>query len=264
MTIVTERGYLVVAVNTDTVDYVSCARRLAASVKAWHPQESFCLVTDDVDQAAPEFDIVLPLPFGDQAVNSQWRLENDWQAGWCSPYRQTIKLESDMICSGPIDHWWSMLSHREVVISTGCLDFYGAVSDSRFYRKTFDNNHLPDVYSAITYWRLGHTAREFWRWVRQIFTNWNEFKTLLKFPDSVPTTDLVYAMTANIVGVDKVTLPFASYPRIVHMKKHIQPTHSVNWTQDLVHEFQDNRFLINTITQQGMVHYHVKDWNPYE
>lgn len=262
MTILCERGYLIVAVNTDTVDYVSCARKLAASIKTWHPDAHCCLVTDDITQLASEFDHVMPLPFGDQAKNPSWRLENDWQAGWCSPYRQTIKLEADMLCSGPIDHWWTLFQHRDLVISTGCIDFYGNVSNSRYYRKIFDNNDLPDVYSAITYWRLSATAKEFWRWVRLIFSNWTDFKTLLKFPDDYPTTDVVYAMAATIMGTENVTMPFASYPKIIHMKKHIIPIDSTEWTRELVSEIVDGRTAINTVRQTGMLHYHVKTWQP--
>jgi hypothetical protein len=41
-----------------------------------------------------------------------------------SPYRQTIKLEADMIAAGPIDHWWTLFELRDVVISQGARTFY--------------------------------------------------------------------------------------------------------------------------------------------
>jgi hypothetical protein len=239
--ILAERGYLIPAINTDSVDYVACAKQLADSIRQHHPEANITILTRD------------QLPMGDQGG-----FANDWQCFAASPYRQTIKLEADMVIASPIDHWWDMLQHRDVVISTGARDFYDQPATSRFYRKVFDSNNFLDVYNAITYWRVSQTAQEFFQLVRNIFENWSEYKTLLKFPDDIPTTDLVYAMAAQIIGPELVTLPFASYPQIVHMKRYMIPTQTHNWTQELVWESNPLRF--NTVAQWGAVHYHVKDW----
>ena len=164
-----------------------------------------------------------------------------------------------MIAAGSIDHWWTLFEHRDVVVSLGARDFYDQVAESRYYRKIFDQNDLPDVYNAITYWRLSATAKEFFGLVRSIFEHWTEYKTLLKFPEDSPSTDVVYAMAANIMGPELVTLPQGLGPTIVHMKRHIIPTQSHDWTQELVWEMDP--FRINTVAQWGLVHYHVKDWS---
>jgi len=256
-----ERGYLIVAVNTDTVDYVRCAQMLNVSIKTWNPDAKTCLLTDnEID--LPEFDYVVKLPYGDVSKNASWRLSNDWQAFRASPFRQTIKLEADMLITSPIDHWWTMLQHRDVVISTGARDYYSNSATNRSYRKIFDVNNLPDVYNAITYWRLSKTAQEFWSWVQNIFENWDQYKSLLKFPDDEPTTDVVYAMAAQIMGPETVTLPFATYPKIVHMKKHIIGTRTEDWTQELTWEYNNANLRINTVAQHGAFHYNIKDWNP--
>ena len=259
MPILSERGYLIPAVNTASTDYVACARALANSIKIWHPEAEICLLTDQLIQD-PAFNYIKTLPYGDAETNDSWKLSNDWQVFAASPFRQTIKLEADMLAVSPIDHWWTLFEHRDVVISTGCRDFYDQQSPSRFYRKVFDANHLPDVYNAITYWRLSAYAKEFFEWVHRIFTNWEKFKTLLKFPDDEPTTDLVYAMTAQIVGVDLCTLPPGVGPNIVHMKKHIIPIIGQDWTKELVWEHTNPGFRVNTVSQWGLVHYHIKNW----
>ena len=252
MPILAERGYLIPAIDSESIDYLSCAQQLARSIRQWHPDANISVIT--VKRCNdPVFDHVVPLPNGDQGG-----FANDWQCFAASPYRQTIKLEADMVIASPIDHWWDMLQHKDLVISTGARDFYDQPADSRYYRKVFDANHLPDVYNAITYWRVSPTAQEFFRLVRNIFENWTEYKTLLKFSDDVPSTDLVYAMAAQITGPELVTMPFASYPQIVHMKRHMIATHTSNWTQELVWESDPLRF--NTVAQWGAVHYHVKDW----
>lgn len=248
-----EQGYVIVAVNTE-VDYVHCARNLAASLKSFHPDAEVCLITDTA-VTDPLFDHVRLLttlhanPFA-----------NDSQIFKLTPFRESIKLEADMLIASPIDHWWNMLRHRDVVISTGCRNWHGEVSLARNYRKIFDDNQLPDVYNAVTYWRLSHTAKEFFDLTREIFTNWDQFRVLIKFSPDVPDTDLVYAMAAQILGPDRVTLPFATYPQIVHMKKHHAGTQTERWTHELV--WEQDPLRINTVPQWGAFHYNIKEWRP--
>jgi hypothetical protein len=250
--ILAERGYVIPAVNTDSVSYTDCAEQLAMSIKSWHPNASVSIMTNDrCDWSV--FDHVIELPYGDQGGYA-----NDWQVFNASPYRQTIKLEADMLIASPIDHWWTMFEHRDVVISTGCRDFYNQTATSRYYRKFIDDNHLPDVYNAITYWRLSATAQEFFDLVRNIFEHWEDYKRLVKFPEDAPSTDFVYAMAAQIMGSERVTMPFASYPSIVHMKRHVIGTSTNNWTRELVWEL--NPLRIQTVAQWGAFHYHIKDW----
>jgi hypothetical protein len=250
--ILAERGYLIPAIDTESVDYLGCAIQLARSIRQWHPDANISAITvkrcDD-----PVFDHVIPLPYGDLGG-----FANDWQCFAASPYRQTIKLEADMIVASPIDHWWTLFEQRDVVVSQGARTFYDEPATSRYYRKIFDQNNLPDVYNAITYWRLSTTAKEFFDLVHQIFEHWNEYKTLLKFPDDLPTTDVVYAVAAVIMGPERVTLPAGLGPTIVHMKRHINPIQTDDWTKELV--WENDPLRINTVAQWGLVHYHVKEW----
>jgi hypothetical protein len=235
-----EYGYLIPAIGDQ---YVACAERLRDSILAWHPQANVTILT--VDQ----------LPHGDQGG-----FANDWQVFQVSPYRQTIKLEADMLCASPIDHYWHLFENRDVVISQGCRDFYDRPGDSKRYRKIFLDNNLPDVYNAITYWRVSRTAQEFFKLVRHVFEHWKDYKTLLKFPDELPTTDVVYAMVAIIMGVENVTLPKSLGPNIVHMKRDIIGTQTSDWTKELVWQHQDPGLSIQTVSQWGFVHYHKKEW----
>lgn len=239
MPITHERGYLIPAIGDV---YVRCAEQLADSIRSFHPDANITIVTEE------------QLPYGNQGG---WA--NDWQMFHTSPYRQTIKLEADMICASPVDHWWTLFELRDVVVSQGARTFYNEPAESRYYRKTFDDNNLPDVYNAITYWRLSHTAQEFFSLVRQIFQHWTEFRRLLKFSEETPSTDVVYAMAAVIMGPERVTLPADLGPKIVHMKRHINGLQTENWTQELV--WEQDPFRINTVAQTGFVHYHIKEWN---
>jgi hypothetical protein len=249
-----EQGYVIVAINSESVNYVDCARQLSQSLKAYVPDARVCLITDQPIQDT-WFDHVRVLP---AVLDNPYA--NDAQIFKLSPFRETVKLEADMLIASDISHWWTMFRHRDVVISTGCRNWRGDVSTARNYRKVFDDNHLPDVYNAITYWRLSSTAKEFFGLVRNIFANWVEFRRLIKFAPEVADTDLVYAIAAQIIGPEQVTMPFADYPQIVHMKRHHAGTETERWTQELVWETDPLR--INTIAQWGAFHYNIKDWQP--
>jgi hypothetical protein len=235
-----ERGYVIPAIGQN---YVQCAKRLHDSILSWHPDAHVTILTED------------QLPYGNLGG-----FANDWQCYWASPYRQTVKLEADMLCASPIDHLWTLFENRDVVISQGCRDYYDRLSQVRNYRKIFDANNLPDVYNAITYWRVSKLATEFFQLVKLIFENWSQYRTLLKFPDDKSTTDVVYAMAAQILGPETVTLPTGFGPTIVHMKQHIIKTNTTDWTKELTWEHTDPGLRINTVAQWGLVHYHIKDW----
>jgi hypothetical protein len=252
-----EQGYLIVATNTQYTDYVNCSETMAKTIKYWHPDAKICLLTNEKIGPGPLFDYVREFPYPVDTANPY---ANDWQVFEATPFRETIKLEADMLITSAIDYWWTLLRNRDVVVSTGCRDWKDRRASARHYRQVFDANNLPDVYNAITYWRLSQTAREFFDTVRNIFENWPEYRKLLKFPEDVPSTDVVYAMAANIIGPEKCTMPFASYPQIVHMKKHIIDAKREDWVNELAYEYRDYELRINTIMQRGAFHYNVKNW----
>lgn len=254
-----EQGYLIVATNTTNTDYVDCSRVLAKTIKYWHPDAKICLLTNEPTSPGHLFDYVREFPYPVDMTNP-WA--NDWQVFHSTPFRETIKLEADMLITSAIDYWWTMLRNRDVVVSTGCRDWKNRRASARHYRQVFDANNLPDVYNAITYWRLSEAAMQFFSTVRSIFENWPEYRKLLKFPEDVPSTDLVYAMAANIIGPERCTMPFASYPQIVHMKRHIAGSQHDNWLDDFVFEHTNYLARINSVAQWGALHYQTKDLTP--
>lgn len=253
---IAEQGYLIVAQNTKQVDYIDCARTLARTIRYWHPYAQICLLTNEQVGTDILFNYVhgFPFPLTENAY------ANDWQVFHATPFRETIKLEADMMITSSIDHWWNLLRNRDIVVSTGCRDWKDQRASARHYRKVFDENNLPDVYNAITYWRRSQTAQEFFNTVRDIFENWTEYRKLLKFPEEVPSTDVVYAMAANIIGPESCTMPFADHPRIVHMKRHIAGTVHESWIDELLWEYKDYKMRVNTIAQWGAFHYNVKEF----
>jgi len=243
------KGFVIMAQDTEKTSYTKCAETLKKSILRVMPDAKVTIITTEM------------LPHGDQAKNSDWKLINDWQVYEASPYDYTIKLEADMYIPRNINHWWEVLMQRDVVIAGTIRNFKQEISNVRFYRRFIDDNKLPDVYNAITYFSKSDTAQEFFNLVKEIFTNWEEYKKILKCnPDELATTDWVYAIASHIMGAEKTTLPGFTEMSMVHMKQYINGNPTENWTDTFIYECLPNQIKVQTVPQQYPFHYHVKNF----
>lgn len=255
------KGYLIVAQNTAKNNYVNCAKVLAASLKRQMPDCSVSLLTGDFVEDAI-FDNIIPFPYGDLDPKGKWKLINDWQVYEASPYDETIKLEADMFITSDISYWWDVLSKQDVVISTTIRNFQNEISDSKVYRRFIEDNELPDVYNALTYFKKSETAEQFFKLVRHIFENWEEFRDNLKCnPTEVATTDWVYAIASHLIGVEKTTMPLFKDFSMVHMKQFINNLVTEDWEKELIIECHPEVLRINTHPQRYPFHYQNKKFS---
>lgn len=254
------RGFVISAQNTEKVDYIKCAEVLAKSIKKHMPNEKVVLITNDKTKSRV-FDRIVKLPYGDLDPTGKWKLVNDWQVYEASPFEYTIKLEADIYIPSNIDYYWDILAKRDLVVSTIIRNFKQEVSDIRFYRRFIDNNGLPDVYNALTYFKKSKLAEDFYKIVRDVFTNWDDYKSILKCRrDEEVTTDWAYAIAAHILGAENCTLPTFTGFSMVHMKQWVNGLQTENWTDTLVYEILPHTLRINTIPQLYPFHYHVKNF----
>lgn len=258
------RGFLIIAQNTNDVDYVKCAAALASSIKQYMPKEKVALATMDIviSDYAKYFDNIVELPYGDLDPDGNWKLINDWQAYDASPFDETIKLEADMYIPRDISHWFDILGIKDIAVCTKIRDFKQNISTVRTYRKFIDDNKLPDVYNAITYFKKSFIAAKYFTLVRYIFENWDEYRAILKCNIDEPvTTDWVYSIACHIMGAENTTLPQFEEFSMIHMKQYINGLPTENWTQVLIDEVLPHSLRINTIPQQYPFHYTVKDFS---
>jgi len=240
------KGFVIMAQGDD---YVKCAKALELSIKNVMPDANVTIITTNL------------LPYGDQAPDTFWKLQNDWQVYDASPYEYTIKLESDMYLPRSIEHWWDVLKDRDVVISTSIRNFKQEVSEVKAYRRFITDNKLPDTYNGLTYFRKSELAEKFFAIVRDVFENWDEYRKSLKCNvDEIATTDWAYAIAAHILGEENTTLPQFDSMSMVHMKQFINGLPTDKWTDTFIHELYPHTFRINTIAQMYPVHYHLKEF----
>ena len=244
------RGFVIMAQNTEKTDYVKCAEALELSIKRVMPDANVTIITTNM------------LPYGDQASDSDWKLINDWQVYEASPYDDTIKLEADMFLPRSIEHWFDIMSINDVTLCTKIRNYKGEISKVRVYRKFIDDNNLPDIYNAITYFKKSETAEQFFGIVRDVFENWEDYKAILKCnPTEEATTDWVYAIASHIIGVEKTTLPNFNELSMTHMKQFVSGTPTEDWTDTLVYELLPNVLRVHTYSQEYPFHYHSKSFS---
>jgi len=159
-----------------------------------------------------------------------------------------------------IDHWIHTFRLRDIVLSTGCKDYKQENSSNRKYRKVFDDNNLPDVYNGLMYFRFTKTAKDFFDKTKLIFANWESIKNNLKnCREDVPSTDLVFALAARLIGEELCTLPSADFVNFVHMKPAINNfDNDLNFQEVFVTEFDQGMIRINNINQYHPLHYYDK------
>lgn len=260
-----QQGFFTIAQNTESVDYLRLAYVQAMSIKITMPGSKYAVAVDKhtleqvTDAHRRVFDYVITIE-EDLAKSESWKLSNEWQCFYLTPFKETIKLESDIVFTRSIAHWWHAFRLRNIVLSTGCRDFQGNLSTSREYRKLFDDNNLPDVYNGLMYFRYSQDAANFFRLAEQLFCNWGTVKnTLIKCADEQPTTDVVYALAAKILGVESCTLPL-DWINFVHMKPAINSWTSTPWNNLVVSELDVPMLRINNVNQYYPVHYYEKSW----
>ena len=263
-----DRGFLTIAQNTDGVDYLRLAYAQAMSIKLTMPGSQYCVIVDQdtnkqiTDEQRLVFDHVQVLD-KDYAKQDEWKLANEWQVFNLSPYKETIKVESDILFTRSIEHWWHAFRLRDIVLSLGTRDFKGKQAKSRVYRKIFDANQLPDVYNGLMYFRYSKTASEFFEIAEQVFKQWETVKeNILKgFSYEEASTDVVYAITAKTLGVELCTLPDCDFINFTHMKNAINDwPDDKSWTEMIMTEIDLPMIRINNVNQYHPIHYQDKNW----
>lgn len=261
------RGFLTIAQNTD-VDYLNLAYTQAMSIKLVMPNSEYAVIVDQntmeliTGKHRKVFDYIIELPT-DNAKDQTWKLSNEWQVFFLTPFKETIKLESDILFTRSIEHWWDTFRLKNIVLSLGCRDHVQKLSSNRSYRRLFDDNELPDVYNGLMYFRYSMEANTFFNYARMIYNNWPYVRDqmLVNCRDDLPTTDVVYALSAKILGVEHCTLPQAEFINFTHMKPAINNfSHDKNWTQIYLCETDLPMIRINNLNQYHPLHYYEKDF----
>ena len=265
------KGYLILAQNNKTDDYVRMAYALALSIKTSQLELSNVTLVTDIPEAIPyhwvyAFDNIVKIPWNDDAYFSKWKIENSWKLYTVSPYDETVLLDADMLFLTDVSHWWNYLSNNhDMCFVTKSMTYRNEIADDSHYRKAFIDNNLPNLYSAFYYFKKTDANSDYWNTVKMITLHWKTF--FQKFlPISTPkrlSMDVVFSLAAKIHGIEDEITSSLDYPTLTHMKSHAQNWQVVpkNWN-DQVGTYLNRKgsLKIGNHQQTGVFHYTEKEF----
>jgi len=262
------KGIVVLAQNNENDDYVEQACLLAMSLNT-HNTTPISLITNDnvPEEYINLFDKIIPIPFGDSADKSEWKVENRWKIYHASPYNETIVMDTDMLVLQNIDTWWDFLSKYEMYFTSSVLTYKGNPADTSYYRKTFIQNNLPNLFAGFHYFKKCDFAQEFYTWLELVVNNWETFYEQHLEGSSRPkhvSIDVCAAIVAKILDCESaITNKISKFPSFTHMKPYCQGWNEVqtSWQDQVgVYISKDANLKIGNYAQTGILHYTEKDF----
>ena len=255
-----DKGFCILAQNNTKTNYVKQAYALALSIHKFNQNQKVTLLTNDQvpEEYQAVFDQILPIKWYDDDTNESWKIKNRWKIYHHSPYKETIVLDSDMLCCSNIEHWWERLNNFDLYYTSEVKTFRGEFASNDYYRKTFVANDLPNLYSAFHYFKKTEACKEFYMLQQQIVQNYKTFyqKFTPKKTQDWCSIDVSAAITAKILGYDKSITDCSA--NFVHMKPRLQNFENPpdKWT-DLLYSTIDNNnnLLVGNYKQSGFFHY---------
>jgi hypothetical protein len=250
------------------VDYIKQAVLLALSLNKNSPNEKISIITDDKVPADYEilFDKIIPIPFGDDAETTIWKVENRWKIYHCSPYDETIVMDTDMMVFNDLTSTWNMLADSDLFFTSEVRTFNNNIIENDFYRKTFTENYLPNTYVGVHYFKRSDLAKNFYNLLEIICKNWKDFwKEFL--PNQTPghlSIDVAAAIAIKILNIEEeVTNKKNNILTFTHLKPMIQGWNNLpdRWQDKLGVYLDDNCNLkLGNFIQNGILHYTEKDF----
>ena len=258
-------GVCLLAQNNDQTNYVRQAYALALSIVAKSPKQKVSLITNDtVDESYKKvFDQIIPIPWDDSASKSNWKIETRWKVYHATPYRNTIVFDVDMIVLEDLDIYWNQIQKNnvdhDILFTTQVVNYRNEVITNRYYRKTFDANELPNLYSGMYYFKKCESTKQFFGLLKTVMWNWGDFYkiSLSKIPQEWCSFDVCTAITAKLLDRSYTIGDNNSILEFTHMKPRLQNVDiGSKWTDSLFVDFNtDLNLIVGGIKQSGIFHY---------
>ena len=257
------KGFLVIAQNSEGIDYVRQAYALALSIKKTQSTySSISLITNDQvpEQYLHVFEHIIPIPWKDHAEESNWKVENRWKFIHASPYDETIVLDTDMLVLEDLADKWDLLSHHDIFFTSSVKDYRGNVVSNELNRQVFVHNNLPNIYFAFHYFKKTPDAFAFYETLEFIVNNWQTTYSKLtpKAKQRWLSMDVSAAIALKITGMDDIAVQPLLDTSFTHMKSNIQgwPLAYDSWMKESDYYFNDEfELFVNQFKQQGIFHY---------
>lgn len=257
-------NFIMLAQNNTETDYVIQAALCAMSIKKVMPTANIAVITDDVVPRPFQqfFEHIVPIPWGDSAINKDWKVHNRWKILHASPFDDAVILDTDMLVVSDISKQCDYMKNYEIFYTNSILDYRGNTISSDFYRKNYTKYNLPNLYCGFSYFKKSEFSYSFYDMLGTVSENWEEcYKingSLIQKHLSMDTT--VSLVTRMLDCEQRVTASAKQMhkPTFVHMKPNIQGWNrlSEKWTDKIgAYVNKELELYVGNHRQQGLFHY---------
>jgi len=267
MEVQVSKGFVVLAQNNAKVDYIKQAYALALSIK--NSQKEITNISLVTNNKVPKkyksvFDKIIPIPWNDDAKETEWKIENRWKLYHASPYYETIVLDADMLLLEDISTWWEYCANFNIRFCSKITNYKLENVIDTIHRKTFVANNLPNVYHALHYFKKSDEAGDFYKVLAYVVNNW-EFCYGKFAPQEYQnwlSMDLACAVAIELSGMQEL-VDINSPLQFTHMKPPIQgwSISPESW-QDMVPHYltSSGKLVVGNISQNKLFHYVEKNF----
>jgi hypothetical protein len=195
-------GAVIMAFNTDQVDYVALAAWNSANIRR-HLDLPVAVVTDDPGSHASAFDQVIvvttPETSGQRNLDGTgavpWHNTNRMCAYELSPWDRTLLLDADLVIASPdlrvcIDSHVELMSHRWAYDVTGRDDFVSM--------NWFGDFRMPQWWATVMVFERCRRCDVVFDAMRRIRDNWNHYRKIYGITSSLYRNDHALSIALNI------------------------------------------------------------------
>lgn len=257
------KGFLVLAQNTSSTDYVRQAYALALSIKnSQQTVTSISLATNDPvpDHYRNVFDHIIEIPWISTTTETRFRAENRWKLYHITPYDKTMVLDTDMLFLEDISDWWEYCEFYDIKFCSKIKNHKLETVQTSPYRQAFDANNLSNPYFALHYFKKSTIAHEFYKTLEFVVNNWiwsyDKFVPIHK-PDWL-SMDLASAIAIEIAGLQGEAVDSCNPMEFIHMKPLVQSWAFAydSWQDAVPFVFNKNgELVVSNIKQSRLFHY---------
>ena len=258
-------GFLWFAINTENTNYAKLSIKLAGSIKALGMLGETAVACDSETRKLlcnnKDIDHLIQIPDFISSDGAQNFL-NEWQAFRLTPFTHTIKLESDMLFTSNISWWWHVLKQHDMVFSHDCFDIAENKVVDQKHRRIFIQNHLPNIYNGLTYFRYCEYANSFFNLCKALTENWKSVREhiLINCHDTNPSTDIIYALAKKILDPLQIKTIRYDFFRMIHFKPHISRDSHHAIMEKYMPLLDNKKIILGGQALTKPFHYHDKDF----
>ena len=244
---------------TNSKTNIISAVALAKSIKKFDSEREVCVVVDkfsDVPKKHEEvFDYIVELPFGRTDTDNNNLLENFWQVYYCTPFDETIFINTYALVTADPDSLWEVQSLDDMVFFT-TEDFTGSVGDTTKLTDTADVE-MQKFGGDVVYFKKSERAAEFFKMADPVFKNWRHVYRM--YTDHIQYRDFNLSILANLIAT-MLGEQYHKSDNFSYIDLSQMPA-SVNDGDDVdINFWMDDKFekvKVNNYSQHGIFVYHM-------